>query len=160
MDKTLNILWICLLFFSCKGQETNKKAQEPYPFSKTESEWKAQLNEEQFYVLRQAGTERPFTSEFNNNHKEGIYVCAGCENPLYRSEHKFDSGSGWPSFDQEIKKSVQTDVDYKLGYARRELLCSNCGGHLGHVFNDGPKETTGQRHCINGVSLKFIPKEK
>jgi len=160
MDKIFKVFSILLLVISCKGQETIKKEQKPFAITKTETQWKSELTEMQFYVLRKAGTERPYTSEFNNNYKEGTYVCAGCQNPLYQSINKFNSGTGWPSFDREIKGSVRTDVDYKLGYGRSELLCNSCGGHLGHVFNDGPKETTGQRHCINGVSLKFIPKEK
>lgn len=160
MDKVFRLIIISLFVFSCRGQETSKKKQKPYSIVKTETEWKSSLTGMQFYVLRQAGTERPYTSELNDNHETGTYVCAGCQNPLYKSEHKFNSGTGWPSFDREIKGNVRTDVDYKLGYARRELLCNNCGGHLGHVFNDGPKNTTGKRHCINGVSLQFIPKEK
>jgi len=111
----------------------------------------------EYYVLRKAGTERAFSSEFNNNHKDGVYVCAACGTPLFKSENKFDSGSGWPSFDREIKGNVAFSVDYNLGYARTEEHCANCGGHLGHVFNDGPSKTTGKRHCINGVALDFIP---
>jgi len=159
MDKIFRLLTIALIVFSCKGQESAKKEPIPYTVVKTETEWKAELTDMQFYVLRQAGTERPFTSEYYDNHEKGTYVCAGCKTPLYKSIYKFDSGTGWPSFDREIKGNVRTDVDYKLGYGRRELLCNVCGGHLGHVFNDGPKETTGQRHCINGVSLQFIPEK-
>ena len=113
----------------------------------------------QYYVLRQAGTERPFTSPLNKNYKSGTYICAACKTPLYKSEHKFDSGTGWPSFDRAIFNSVELDVDYKIGYARTELKCNTCGGHLGHSFKDGPRETTGERHCINGVALEFIPKK-
>ena len=91
------------------------------------------------------------------NYKKGVYVCAACKTPLYKSEHKYDSRSGWPSFDRAIKKNVELDVDYKIGYARTELKCNTCGGHLGHSFNDGPRETTGERHCINGAALEFIP---
>lgn len=159
MKISVKILMMGLLFsflsFSCKGQN---KADKQFPITKTESEWKKELTPEQFYVLRQKGTERPFTGEYNKNYKEGTYVCAACQNPLYESEHKFDSGTGWPSFDRAIKNSIITGVDYDLGYARNELLCSQCGGHLGHVFGDGPKNTTGKRHCINSVSLKFKQK--
>jgi peptide-methionine (R)-S-oxide reductase len=109
-------------------------------------------------VLREAGTERPFTSPVNKNHEAGVFVCAACKTPLYASEYKFDSGTGWPSFDRAIKENVELDVDYKVGYARTELKCNTCGGHLGHSFDDGPKKTTGKRHCINGVALDFIPK--
>ena len=91
--------------------------------------------------------------------KKGTYHCAACNTALFKSEHKFDSGTGWPSFDREIKGNVAFSVDYNIGMARTEEHCATCGGHLGHVFNDGPRETTGKRHCINGVALKFIPKE-
>ncbi len=158
MIKLFSILVITCMFLSCKGQQNKSETPtKSYPVTKTESEWKSQLTEMQFYVLRKAGTERPYTSEYNDNHAEGTYVCTGCQNPLYKSEHKFNSGTGWPSFDRAIENSIATDVDYKLGYGRNELLCSRCGGHLGHVFNDGPRATTGKRHCINGVSLNFIP---
>ena len=145
-----------LVFVSCQGQ-TKKTEKEQFPVQKTESEWKSELSEMEYYVLRKAGTERAFSSEFNNNHKDGVYVCAACGTPLFKSENKFDSGSGWPSFDREIKGNVAFSVDYNLGYARTEEHCANCGGHLGHVFNDGPSKTTGKRHCINGVALDFIP---
>ena len=157
MEKLLNLIFVSLLFLSCNGQDKNKEDQKSYPVTKTENEWKSELSEFEFYVLRQAGTERPYTSELNNNHEKGTYVCAGCQNPLYKSEHKFNSGTGWPSFDRAIEGSIDTSIDYNIGYARKELLCNNCGGHLGHMFSDGPKNTTGKRHCINGVSLNFIP---
>jgi peptide-methionine (R)-S-oxide reductase len=157
MNKLL-IFSIALLMFNCKGN-SQKPAKKEYPVSKTETEWKAQLTDEEYYVLRQAGTERAFTSPLNKNYKSGIYVCKACETPLFMSEHKYDSGSGWPSFDREIKNNVDFSKDFNLGYARSEEHCATCGSHLGHVFNDGPKETTGKRHCINGVALKFIPKD-
>ena len=95
----------------------------------------------------------------NKNYKKGVYHCAACDTPLFKSEHKFDSGTGWPSFDREIKGNVAYGTDNNLGYSRDEEHCANCGGHLGHVFNDGPRETTGKRHCINGIALKFVPSE-
>lgn len=148
------------LLFSCVGKAQNsKKEKKNYAVSKTEAEWKKQLTEQQYYVLREAGTERAFTSPLNNLKKEGTFACAACKTALYKSEHKYDSGSGWPSFDRAIKGKVELDVDYKIGYARTELKCNTCGSHLGHSFDDGPK-TTGKRHCINGVALEFIPKEK
>ena len=127
---------------------------------KTDTQWRKELSDLQYYVLRKAGTEPAGSSELLNNKKKGAYVCAACGTELFMSEHKYDSGSGWPSFDREIKGNVAFDVDYKIGYKRTEEHCAVCGGHLGHVFNDGPRETTGQRHCINGAALKFIPSEK
>jgi peptide-methionine (R)-S-oxide reductase len=147
------------LFFSCntsaqKSKNTNKNV---YPVSKTEADWKKQLSSEAYYVLRQAGTERPFTSALNNEKRKGTFHCAACNTPLFKSDHKFDSGTGWPSFDREIKGNVAYGSDNKLGYSRDEEHCATCGGHLGHVFNDGPRQTTGKRHCINGVALTFVP---
>ena len=155
MKSSIIILFIFLLF-SCNGKaQKNSKTAKIYEISKTEAEWKSILSEEQFYVLRLAGTERPFTSPLNKNYEEGTYSCAACSTPLFRSTAKFDSGTGWPSFDEEIKGSVAFSTDYDLGYARTEEHCATCGGHLGHVFNDGPKKTTGKRHCINGDALTF-----
>ena len=110
-----------------------------------------------FYVLREAGTERAFSGKYDKFYEKGTYQCAACATPLYQSKHKYDSGSGWPSFDRGEDKNIEYDVDYKLGYARTELKCNKCGGHLGHMFNDGPRQTTGRRHCINSAALSFIP---
>ena len=124
-----------------------------------EDEWKKKLNEEQYYVLRQKGTEKPFTGKYWNNHKEGIYYCAGCGTPLFDSDTKFESGSGWPSFYKPIKEeNISKKKDLSHGMIRTEILCSKCGGHLGHVFNDGP-QPTGCRYCINSISLDFENKE-
>lgn len=151
------LLLLAIILVSCNTAAQEKKV---YPVTKTKTEWKSTLTKEQYKVLRQAGTESPWSSSFNSNHEEGVYLCAACNTPLFNSEHKFESGSGWPSFDREIKGNVEFDIDYNLGYARTEEHCATCGGHLGHVFQDGPRETTGKRHCINGVALKFIPKKK
>jgi peptide-methionine (R)-S-oxide reductase len=151
-----------LMFFICystNSQSQSKNKKKTYKVEKTDAAWKELLSPMAYYVLREAGTERSFTSALNNEKRKGTFVCAGCKTPLYKSEHKFDSGSGWPSFDRAIKGSIEKDVDYKIGYARTELKCNTCGGHLGHSFNDGPRETTGKRHCINGVALKFIPQK-
>ena len=123
--------------------------------SKTEEEWKKILSKEEFKILRKKGTERPFTGKLIHNKDKGTYVCAACKNPLFSSEAKFDSGSGWPSFwDVIAEGSVELKKDLSYGINRIEVVCKNCGGHLGHVFDDGPKPT-GKRYCINSVSLNF-----
>jgi len=123
-----------------------------------ESEWKERLTDMEFHVLRKEGTERPFTSPLNDEKREGVFVCRGCEQPLFRSDQKFDSGTGWPSFFDIISpEAIETKTDRKLFLQRTEYHCSRCGGHHGHVFKDGPAPT-GLRYCNNGVALKFIPK--
>ena len=125
---------------------------------KSENEWKKELSDQEYHVLREKGTERPFTGDLVNNKKTGIYTCRGCQLPLFTSTTKFKSGTGWPSYYQPIKKEViKEDTDHLLGYARTEVLCARCEGHLGHVFSDGPKPT-GLRYCINSVSLDFVEK--
>ena len=127
-----------------------------YEVQKTEQEWKETLSPEAFKVLRKHGTERAGTSPLDKVYDEGTYVCAGCGQPLFSSDTKFNSGTGWPSFYQPLKDAIDTTVDRSLFMTRTEVHCSRCGGHLGHVFGDGPKPT-GQRYCMNGVSLKFVP---
>jgi peptide-methionine (R)-S-oxide reductase len=136
-----------------KNEDSTVKIEK---IQKTAEEWRKLLTPEQFHVLRQEGTERPFTSPFNDNKKKGRYVCAGCELPLFTSEMKFDSGTGWPSFFTSIEGSIETKKDYMLLLPRTEYHCARCSGHQGHVFDDGPPPT-GQRWCNNGVALKFIP---
>ena len=131
-----------------------------YGIEKTESEWKEQLSPEEYYVLRQQGTERPFTGTYNLHFENGDYHCKACNAKLFESGHKFESGCGWPSFDQAVPGAIEYIRDTSHGMIRTETRCANCGSHLGHVFNDGPKETTGQRYCINSVSIDFEPKEK
>ncbi len=155
-----------LLIMGCKGvsQEKEMMADEAsgketsFKVSKTEAEWKSELTDMQFYILRKAGTENPGSSELLDNKAKGTYVCAACQTPLFESEHKFDSGTGWPSFDRAIKGNVAYDTDNNVGYTRTEEHCATCGGHLGHVFDDGPADTTGKRHCINGAALEFVAK--
>jgi peptide-methionine (R)-S-oxide reductase len=123
---------------------------------KTKEEWKKTLTPQQYSILREEGTERPFTSPLNEEHREGVFVCAGCDLPLFPSTFKFDSGTGWPSFFDSIKGHIDTKTDYGLIVPRTEYHCARCGGHHGHVFNDGPRPT-GLRYCNNGAVLKFIP---
>jgi peptide-methionine (R)-S-oxide reductase len=154
--KTMRILLIsCILIVSCQSNGQNDKKKKDFPVQKSEKEWERNLSDQEYYVLREAGTERAFSSELLKIKGAGTFVCAACKNPLYKTKHKFKSGTGWPSFDRAIKGSIAYDSDQKLGYTRKELLCANCGSHLGHVFNDGPQETTGKRHCINGIALDF-----
>lgn len=124
---------------------------------KSDAEWREELSPEQYRVLREKGTERAFTGEYNDTKTEGKYLCAGCGQPLFESGAKFDSGSGWPSFTAPAdSEAVKTEEDRSLGMERTEVMCAKCGGHLGHVFPDGPKPT-GLRYCINSVSLAFRP---
>lgn len=131
--------------------------EKKFNVQKTEKEWEKQLSREEYYVLRQKGTERPFTGEFNMHFENGDYHCKGCGAKLFESEHKFESGCGWPSFDQAVEGAIEYIRDTTHGMIRTETVCANCGGHLGHVFNDGPRETTGMRYCINSISIGFEP---
>ncbi|OAB78163.1 peptide-methionine (R)-S-oxide reductase MsrB [Cochleicola gelatinilyticus] len=128
----------------------NKK----YPIQKTEAEWRAELGDERYRILREKGTERPHTGEYNLHFEDGAYVCGACHTPLFKSDSKFESGCGWPSFDEAIDGAVEYVKDHTFGMVRTEILCSNCGSHLGHVFNDGPTKT-GQRFCVNSLSVDF-----
>ena len=127
--------------------------------NKTRDEWRKLLDEQQYRVLFEEATERPWTSALNDEKRDGTYICAACYLPLFNSETKFDSGTGWPSFFQAIESNVGTKRDWKLVLPRTEYHCARCGGHQGHVFNDGP-QPTGQRWCNNGVALKFVPSEE
>lgn len=124
----------------------------------TDAQWQQRLTAEQYEVLRKEGTERAFTSPLNDEKHEGMFVCAGCGLELFPSAYKFNSGTGWPSFYDTIPGHIETKTDYKIMYPRTEYHCARCGGHHGHVFEDGPKPT-GLRYCNNGVALKFIPKQ-
>ena len=160
------ILGLVLLFMSLQacGQQakqtpnqsiatTATKTMENLP--KTEAEWKSKLTEDEYYILRQKGTERPYTGKFLMHTEKGMYTCRGCGAPLFSSDSKFDSHCGWPSFDKEVKAGViKETVDNTLGMRRVEITCAKCGGHLGHVFDDGPTET-GLRYCVNSVSIGF-----
>ena len=133
-------------------------SEHQYEIQKTEQEWQEQLSPEAFKVLRKHGTERAGTSPLDKVYDQGTYICAGCEQPLFKAETKFNSGTGWPSFFKPLEGAIATTTDRSLFMTRVEVHCSRCGGHLGHVFNDGPKPT-GQRYCMNGVSLKFVPEK-
>jgi peptide-methionine (R)-S-oxide reductase len=128
---------------------------------KSEQEWRNELTPEQYEVVRNKGTEAPFTSELNEVKDAGQFVCVACGQPVFSSENKFDSGTGWPSFDRPMDdENVETEADNSLLMRRTEVLCSRCDAHLGHVFDDGPADTTGQRYCINGCALEFKPDDE
>src|SRR3979411_3038091 len=129
---------------------------EKVEIEKTDAEWRAQLTPQQYEILRQHGTERPGSSPLNHEKRKGTFACAGCDLPLFSSDTKFESGTGWPSFDQPLPNAVSTTTDRSFFMTRTEVNCSRCAGHLGHVFNDGPKPT-GLRYCMNGVAMKFVP---
>lgn len=163
-----NYIYLVLLFFmmsfsACQSQENSNKdltkkenimSNKEFKVIKSEEEWKQSLSDEEYFVLRQAGTERPHTGKYNMHFEEGTYLCNACKEPLFESDTKFDAHCGWPSFDKAIKGKVVEKLDRSHGMTRMEILCANCGSHLGHVFNDGPTET-GLRYCMNSVSLDF-----
>lgn len=149
--------FLILILFYCN---TSSPEEKKFQIQKSDSEWKKELSQEEFQVLRKKGTERAFTGNLHENKEKGIYICKACNQELFSSNTKFDSGTGWPSFFKPIgEKNVGTEKDFSFGMKRMEVHCSKCGGHLGHVFEDGP-EPTGLRYCINSVSLKFIKEKK
>jgi len=149
-------LWalVSFLSFSSACAQSDSPKQD-FPMEKSEAEWKEKLSEEQYYVLREKGTEKPYTGKFLFHKDKGVYTCAACGQKLFDSNSKFDSHCGWPSFDKEISSGkIKTVTDNTLGMSRTEIMCGRCGGHLGHVFNDGPT-STGLRYCVNSLSLSF-----
>ena len=145
-----------LAFAACGRRGASAASAESFEITKTQAQWRAILTPEEFAVLREEHTERPGSSPLNDEHRRGTYVCAGCELPLYTSKTKFESGTGWPSFTAPIANAVRTRPDRGLLGTRTEVHCRRCGGHLGHVFEDGPPPT-GLRYCMNGVAMNFIP---
>ena len=139
------------------NEETMSTSTETFEITKTPEEWRKILTPEQYYVLREHGTERAGTSPLDKIYADGTYECAACDLPLYTSETKFNSGTGWPSFYKPLDNAIGTSVDKGFFMTRTEVHCRRCGGHLGHIFPDGPPPT-GLRHCINGLALKFVPK--
>ncbi len=151
------VLALALLWLRASRSRAQEKDVRSYPVQKTEAEWKAQLTAEQFRILRQKGTERAFTGGFHDHHESGRYLCVACSQVLFDSTSKFDSGTGWPSFFQPFRLgSLVEETDRSWGMTRVEVLCANCGGHLGHLFRDGPRPT-GLRYCINSACLRFEP---
>lgn len=146
-------------FFSSTSSSSDKMT---YPVQKSDDEWRAVLSKEQFRILREKGTERPGTGEFDKHSpKSGVYTCAGCDAPLYKASHKFSSGCGWPAYFDSVPGAVTRHEDRTLGMTRVEIVCSNCGGHLGHVFKgEGYPTPTDERHCVNSVSLKFSSEDQ
>lgn len=151
------LLIICVASQSYSQQNKNTMVKK---VTKTETEWKKELTPQQYYVLREKGTDAPSSGGLTSHFEKGTYHCAACNLQLFESNSKFESHCGWPSFDDAIKGTVDFVIDKTHGMIRTEIVCASCGGHLGHIFDDGPKETTGQRYCVNTTSIKFVKGKK
>ena len=164
MKKAIFFLTITLLI-SCNGvaQKTNTKkkkmTKKTEKVVKTEAEWRSTLTDQEYYVLREKGTDRPGDGGYTKHFEKGTYVCRACDTQLFKSGSKYESHCGWPSFDDAISGTVDFTKDTTLDMIRTEITCTNCNGHLGHIFDDGPKETTGKRYCVNTSSIKFVKAE-
>lgn len=154
----MKIFYLIIILFFTHSIFLNAQEKQKTNMYKSDTKWKTQLSDLEYRVLRKSETERAFSGKYDKFYRKGIYLCKGCNTPLFKSEHKYDSGSGWPSFDSPIKNNIAYTTDKDLGYTRTEIHCNTCGGHMGHVFNDGPKNTTGKRYCVNSIALKFIAK--
>lgn len=156
--KKIILLLFAVLAMGCNTEAQKKQVEHKFEIQKSDTQWKAELKPQEFQVLRHAATEQAFTSPLLNVSEPGVFVCSACGNPLYRTKNKFKSGTGWPSFDRAISNENVVYLPGKSGgYSAIEVICAKCGGHIGHIFNDGPKETTGKRHCVNGIAMNFIP---
>jgi len=155
-----NIFIVLLLgIISCNITSQNKNKMEKsneYTINKTNQEWKETLSEQEYYVLRQKGTDRPSEGGYTNHFEKGTYVCRACKTPLFPSKSKYKSHCGWPSFDDALEGKIIYKKDTTHGMIRTEIICASCGGHLGHIFDDGPQDTTGKRYCVNTSSIEFI----
>ncbi len=158
MYNKIHLFSVMIFSLSVLNCQTNTKFEKPkitYKVSKTDKEWREELSPEEYDILRNKGTERPHTGIYNMHFKEGIYSCRGCGQALFKSNNKFMSDCGWPSFESSLPGAITYKKDTSLGMVRTEIICSNCGGHQGHVFNDGPT-STGMRYCVNSASINFI----
>jgi peptide-methionine (R)-S-oxide reductase len=159
--KKINILLLLLILITNYSySQASKTKKMSTKVIKTEEEWKQQLTSQEYFVLREKGTDAPSEAGLTSHFEKGTYHCAACNTQLFESNSKFESHCGWPSFDDSIKGTVEFVVDKTHGMIRTEIICASCQGHLGHIFDDGPKETTGQRYCVNTTSIKFIKGEK
>jgi peptide-methionine (R)-S-oxide reductase len=153
------IFTLLLLSNACKGMAKNELKNKPevsIKDQKSEEEWERVLTPQQFHILRKKGTDLPETGAYTYHFEKGMYKCAACDTPLFISGTKYESHCGWPSFDDAIEGAIIMQADYSHNMIRTEIVCANCGGHLGHIFDDGPKETTGKRYCVNSTSLNFV----
>ncbi len=163
MNKFIIIISLTL-FMGCQNTKNmNKKQPKKQPdikIKKTDEEWEKILTPQQFYILRKKGTDLPGTGKYTYHFDDGVYRCAACGAQLFKSDNKYESHCGWPSFDDAIEGAIIFQPDYSHNMIRTEIICANCGGHLGHIFDDGPQETTGKRYCVNSTSIEFEPKKE